>query len=427
VTPLARGINNNFPRPPRGIGRLHPAAPFLSFVAFNPLQPLRPTSVLVLLLLLPALHGFAAQATTAAPATRTQSARPGPWGDLEFVRIVIEPPDEFMAADYTAAPPRWEFAGFDDTRLEQLWEQAGLPEAWRRQLRDPRKREVTAEAIVLHPDETLVAALSSAARTVIYNALAQSPGNPLQSEPFRFRAEMVDEWFENSGLPDDVVARIRRYLYPRGTALLFSDPVLLLPLLPTPADRVRLVKTLARKSTLLLQVRIRPDSDVDRIADYWSTGQRRKDVRPLLHSLARQPGGAAIDIGHLLPRFARSLLYTYPPPDLPRESSPDCHWTAMNFFNDQPDDGFLDLDYLRRKLETEYTPVTSTPVMGDILILGRANGDVVHSCVYLAADLVFTKNGQAPTVPWTLSTLADLLAFYPAQPPLTVRIFRRKW
>jgi hypothetical protein len=49
----------------------------------------------------------------------------------------------------------------------------------------------------------------------------------------------------------------------------------------------------------------------------------------------------------------------------------------------------------------------------------------VHSCVYLAADLVFTKNGQAPTVPWTLSTLADLLAFYPAHPPLDVRIFRR--
>jgi hypothetical protein len=368
---------------------------------------------------------MAAQAPGELPAARMQAARTGPWGELEFIRIVIEPPDEFMAADYTAAPPRWEFGGFDDTRLEQLWEQADLPDAWRKQLRDPRKREVTAKAIVLHPDESLVAALSPAARTVIYNTLARSSGNPLQSDPFRFRAEMVNEWFENSGLSDEVVARIRRYLYPRGTALLFSDPALVLPLLPTRADRVRLAKTLARKSTILLQVRIRPDSDVDRIADYWSTGQRRKDVRPLLHSLARQPDGAAIDIAHLLPRFARSLLYTYPSPDVSLERSPDCHWTAMNFFNDKPDEGFLDLDYLKRKLETDYTPAEGAPGMGDILILSQANGEVVHSCVYLAADLVFTKNGQAPTVPWTLSTLADLLAFYPAHPPLDVRIFRR--
>lgn len=406
---------------------MRPESLILSCATTHRLLPARSISICCLIFLVPTLLGIAAQAPNGASAARLQTARPGPWGELEFIRIVIEPPDEFMAEDYTAAPPRWEFTGFDDTRLEQLWEQAGLPEAWRNQLRDPRKREVTAQAIVLHPDETLVAALSPTARTVIYNALARSPGNPLQSEPFRFRAEMVDEWFENSGLSDEVVAQIRRYLYPRGTALLFSDPVLLLPLLPTPADRVRLVKTLARKSTLLLQVRIRPDSDVDRIADYWSTGQRRKDVRPLLHSLARQPGGAVIDIAHLLPRFARSLLYTYPSPDVPRERSPDCHWTAMNFFNEQPDDGFLDLDYLKRKLETEYAPVEGTPLMGDILILSQTNGDVVHSCVYLAADLVFTKNGQAATVPWTLSTLADLLAFYPAQPPLTVRVFRRKW
>lgn len=379
--------------------------------------------VLTLALALDSLATAAAQPVSIAQVYR---GKPGPWGEIEYSRIVIEPPDEFMAPDYTAAPARWNFAGFDEAGLEQLWEQTALPEDLRRKLRDPGKRESTAEGIVLRPDESVVAALSPEARAVIYNTLARLPGNPLQTEPFRFRAEVVDEWFEESGLAPAVVAQIQRFLYPRGNALLFSDPALVVPLLSTPAERVRLVKTLARKSTLLVKVRIGPESEIERIADYWSTGRRRKDVRPLLHSLARQPGGAAIDVAHLLPRFARGMLYTYPAPDVPRERSPDCHWTAMNFFNDLPDEGFLDLDYLKQKITDDYVPVEGAPVLGDILLMSQPNGEVIHSCVYLAADIVFTKNGQATSVPWTLSTLPDLQAFYPAQPPLTIRIFRKK-
>ncbi len=357
---------------------------------------------------------------------RIITCKPGPWGEMEYSRIVIEPPDEFMAADYTAVPTRWNFAGFDASRLEQLWQQASLGDAQLKALRDPAIQFATQNGITVTPGDALVQGLSPASRAIIYNQLAELPGNPLHNEPFRFRAEMLDEWFEDSGVSEPVVARIKELLYRRGNSLLFSDPKLVLPLLPTAADRVLLVKTLARKSTLLVKVRIRPDSDIETIAGYWSTGRRRKDVKPLLHSLSRHRGGTTIDVVHLLPRFARGLLYTYPSPDVPRELSPDCHWTSMNFFNDPPDQRFDDIDYLKEVLIKAYTPVQGRPAMGDLLVMTKPNGEVIHSCIYLADDIVFTKNGRAPSIPWTLTTLPDLQAVYPAHPALEVRVFRKK-
>lgn len=363
---------------------------------------------------------------TDAPADRVHHARPGPWGDLEYVRIVIEPPDDFMAGDYTTAPARWNFAGYDGARLDALIRESVPAGALRDQLLDPRLRETTADGIALNPTLAILESLPTDARALIYNTLSTLPGNELQSEPFRFRADRIDEWFENSGVRDDVVARIRSLLYPRGNALLFSDPGLVLPMLATPGERVRLIKTLARKSTLMVKLRVRPDSDIDQIADYWSSRNRRKDIRPLLLSLSRQPGGMTIDLAHLLPRLARGLLYTYPSPEVPFELSPDCHWTSMNFFNDPPDDRLMDLDYLKARLIVDYSEIKSEPQLGDIVMMMRPDGTAVHSSVYLADNIVFTKNGQSATVPWLLTTLPDLQAFYPSTPPLLTRIYRRR-
>ena len=47
-----------------------------------------------------------------------------------------------------------------------------------------------------------------------------------------------------------------------------------------------------------------------------------------------------------------------------------------------------------------------------IFILDGATGNAIHSCVYLADDLVFTKNGRSPTQPWVVMKLDDVVAYY---------------
>ncbi|AOS45392.1 hypothetical protein Verru16b_02473 [Lacunisphaera limnophila] len=216
--------------------------------------------------------------------------KPGPWGELEYSRIMIEPPDEFMPPDYTASAARWEFTGFDPVRLEDLLRNAALDATQLQGLLDPAIRTTTPTSLILRPPDDLVLHLSPESRAILYNTLARLPGNPLHQEPFRFRADLIDDWFEGSGVRTEIVTRIRQLLYRRGNSLLFSDPHLVLPALATATERVQLVKTLARKSTLLLKVRIKPDSDLESLARYWGGGRRRKDVRPLLLSLARHPG-----------------------------------------------------------------------------------------------------------------------------------------
>jgi hypothetical protein len=40
------------------------------------------------------------------------------------------------------------------------------------------------------------------------------------------------------------------------------------------------------------------------------------------------------------------------------------------------------------------------------------NNSVIHSCVYIAADMVFTKNGMGAHQPWTISTLQEVTSIY---------------
>jgi hypothetical protein len=61
---------------------------------------------------------------------------------------------------------------------------------------------------------------------------------------------------------------------------------------------------------------------------------------------------------------------------------------------------------------------------GDILLLMNDKNEIKHSAVYLADDLVFTKNGNNYRQPWMIMHIPDLLATYPNSPPMR-RIYMR--
>jgi hypothetical protein len=354
--------------------------------------------------------------------------RPGPWGELQYSRLVIEPPDEFILEEYiTPQPLNWVFPGYDRQRVHDLFASAGLTDVQFRELTAPDAVEVSDDAVIVRPTFALALNLSRESRAKIYSALSRHPQNLVQHEPFRFRADSVDEWFSDCGLSPETISLAKRVLYQRGSSILCSDHDVLLSQIQSRAERLRLVRTLARKSTLLVKLRVSPQDDVAALADYWGRGSRRKDMRALLNSISHRPQGITLDIAHLLPSFARSRLFTYPPPsDDPRAASHDCHWTSLNFFNDQPDERYADIEAVRASFEQDHEIVTNQPRLGDIIVFVTPSDEVIHSCVFVADDIVFTKNGASDAMPWILMNLPDVVAFYPADPPLTLRIFRRK-
>lgn len=354
--------------------------------------------------------------------------RVGPWGRLTHHRISIEPPEEFIPGDYTPPIIRWTFTGTTAEQLEQLWIEARLTADQRAVLADPRNRTITGSGIVIAPPNDLVLSLSPDARARIYTVLAGFPENATQREPFRFRSAAIDEWFEGSGVAAEYVELTKRLVYRRNGTAFFCDYDLVLPRIRTTANRTLYLKTLARKSALLVSLHVDRATDIEELAEYWGRGRRAKDVKPLLQSLARQPEPRTIDIVHLIPRFARSLLYTYPlPSDDPNDANRDCHWTAFNFYKEQPDERFTDIEFVKQTLQRDYYPVAGEPQLGDVIMFVQPGGVVIHSCVYIADDIVFTKNGPSFAVPWQLAELDSVLSFYSVGPePLEVRRYRPK-
>lgn len=352
------------------------------------------------------------------------AGQPGPWGELEYVRINIEPPDDFVRVDENnEVQTRWFFANRTRAQVESIFDGCALPATVWTALGDQSCwRDEPGGVLVVPPDDA-VAALPATARAHLYGLLASDKRNDLQALPFVYRQGGLEDWLGGSGLGSNTLALVRQLVYVRGTALCFSDLPLLNVRVPNPEERHHVIKTLSRTSTLLMKVRVRPDSDVAALTAYWARGWHVKDVGPLLESLTRVPGSITVDAAHLLPPFARQRINSYPPPLRPGEPPPDCYWTAFNFFNDTPDDRYFDDAIWRKELQELYQRV-ETPTFGDLLFLVRPDGVPIHAAVFIADDVVFTKNGANPRQPWKLMKLEDMLARYPAEEPLRVAYFR---
>jgi hypothetical protein len=346
---------------------------------------------------------------------------------LLYSRIVIEPPEEFIPANAaTPQPLRWLLTGYSDAMLEQLWNKAGLSPAQRATLAAHTRRDPSSGQAIVSPDPELVLGLTPPARATIYAALAAFPENRAQNDPFRIRADALEEWFDETVLPADIMALTRRLIFERNGIAMFADSDLVLPKL-SPDDRPKFIKNIARKSTLLVQLEVPHGADVEALTRYWGRGGRAKDVRSLVSSLAQRANGGAIDIVHFLPSFPRSLLYTFPSPSLKAsDAAHDCHWTSLNFFNAQPDERFADTAFVQQTVVDDFYPAAGAPEFGDMIMLQDPANRIIHSCIYIADDIVFTKNGPAFSTPWQFSRLDGVIAFYSFGEPLQPRRYRRR-
>jgi len=136
--------------------------------------------------------------------------------------------------------------------------------------------------------------------------------------------------------------------------------------------------------------------------------------------------GGNLSLFYLLPKFARDRLYTFPLPPQPGEPVMDCHWSTFNFASDTPDNRLNDPGYAVEHIRKNYYRIAAPSLYGDVLLLLNDRDEVKHSAVYLADDIVFTKNGNNYRQPWMLMRIPDLLATYPATPAMKPIYMRLK-
>jgi hypothetical protein len=354
-----------------------------------------------------------------------------PWGELSVRDIKIKPPEEYLAFEaQQITPPAWNFDGNSVERARKVMLAAGLtPEQVSNALL-ASKVSVSNSRVSVRPDNELVASLSPQIRAKLYHELGRNDRNDHMQFPFCYSPGEFEEEFSAEKIRPAIAAMVKKLLYPRGNLQCFSDYELVLLQVHDKEEQMRLLSVLSSESAVMAGVRIRPDTDIEKLLGYWAGpgGIRVKDVEPLLESLKGVPDGR-IGLVYLLPQFARQRLYTFPMPSRPGDPPEDCHWTTMNFFNDVPDDRFTDPAYTVNYLQKNYYQIAKATKYGDIILFLDADSNIaIHSVVYLCDDIVFTKNGNNMAQPWMLMHLKDLSMKYESDGPGRMVVYRnRKW
>ena len=363
----------------------------------------------------------------------TIALKPGPWGNLTCLPITIAAPTELLNVRKTEENPvRWFFKGFTVSKLDDLLKASGLPASQRSRLLASDKLETSPNGLTLTPDRDLVFALPPEAIGKIYRILAAAGENDYLKETFP--ASKFEKIVKTDGISDKTVLLLKRASYKYGKYYFCYCLPYVLASMPAYEEKRLLMKEISRQNTMLVKLWITPGSDYNSLADYWCRACWSTDVKAILESLAKTPGGGVLDVVELLPPLPTAQLYMFPVPQNPLNGPSvrqDCMWTSFNFFRDTPSSKFNDANYLLECLKSDYYLVKSDPRYGDIVVFSTPDSRFIHSAVFIADNIVFTKNSDNPLTPWTFSTIDDLLDIYSInvlpEEKLTLYYFRNKY
>jgi hypothetical protein len=352
-----------------------------------------------------------------APPSFQRGSRSGPWGTLETFPFFLETPPQLL--DQFPLPhsrPRWIIDAADAADTLARLTQAGLPSEILEVLKKPDNQVQVGTQIVLFPPLPWLLQLDPHTRAALYRELSRFPANVDISSPCLMFHRDVRTWFANTGLRPELLDVVEQMSYPRGEAFAFADTSVLMGIVSGPEEARRVLATLARTQSLMVRLVLNSDTKLDQVMAYWSTelSRRTRDISALLQSLVDSHHGGDLDVAHLLPGIPRKLLFTYPDLTMAADGElPDCHWTSLNFFNSLPEPFFLDSRLATSVVLERYTSIEDACRFGDVLIfIDNETGNAFHSCVYIADDVVFTKNGRNVLSPWVFQTLDQVRRIY---------------
>lgn len=360
--------------------------------------------------------------------TVSKTADDAPWGRLVTMEVDIQQPEEYVSFDTTAETrSAWMFAGLSLGQVKETLKTAGLSEQQIVSALAPGKVSDQSDGVTVKPDEALLFSLKPEVRSRLYNVLAKWPQNKFMNSPYHLPGNF-EEMAKRSGVSDAVVGLVGKLTYQNCGIKFFSDPELVLSKIQSKDEQLLLLKALTYQTAVLARLHLDKDSDLDKIVGYWGSvpGVRAKDVRPLLESVSRTAGGGTISLLYLLPKFARERLYTFPMPTQTGDTKMDCHWTALNFLNETPDDRLQDSAFASQYIKENFYQIGKPSQPGDVLFILDAEGGVIHSAVHIADDIVFTKNGVNYAQPWILMKTKDLMDVYTRDQAPKALYYRRK-
>ncbi len=354
-------------------------------------------------------------------------AKPGPWGDLQVRTVYLEPPENILAVvAKPSAVTRWTFEQTTEKGVRATLEKAGLPSALVDRLLGPTQVVASGNNVVVLPKVEDLVAMTEAARSALYAELAKSSANEYQRDPIFIHGGDIDDWLAETEITKPQQELMRKLLWRRGSALVFSDIQALLTLAKDSQEVAAVFRTITRIRSLLVELRLPLREGRATFVDYWSAGNLNAERVPFLVAVTRRRAPQDIDVTQFLPTLARRRIYTFPTAAMGLKGRlPDCHWTSLNFFEEEPKDLYLDSAKASEHLLTDYVAIDPPYKFGDILCF-LDDGEGLHTCVQVADDIVLTKNGESILAPWTFMPLKDVDDIYRRSADTRIQGYRLK-
>lgn len=354
-------------------------------------------------------------------------AKPGPWGDLEVRTVYLEAPGILLA---TVAKPnsvtRWVFEQTTESAVRATLQRCEVPNEVIEHLLEPARRVIADNVFSLYPALDDLTALSPTSRSALYHELAKSSANEYQRDPVYIIGGDLDDWLSGASLSDIQKNLFRKLVWKRGEAVCFSDIQALLTLAKTSDEILATFRAVTRVRSLLVELQLPLISDQRQFIEYWSAGQTDAPRLTFVNAVCQRRAPQSVDITHFLPSIMRQRAYTFPEIELGLKGRfPDCHWTSLNFFNITPKDYYLDTRLAATQLVEKYSAVEAPYKFGDVLCY-LDSGEGIHTCVYIADDIVLTKNGEGILAPWVLMQIKDVDSIYRRSPATRIQGFRLK-
>ncbi|MFT4586624.1 MAG: hypothetical protein ACI9VS_000596 [Candidatus Binatia bacterium] len=374
--------------------------------------------------------------TAALDASIESPATPGPhpplplpgwaaWGNLEITEILLDNHYAILSdPNLNKLPSRWFFKGRNKDSAMAILRASGLTERQLDQARECFVEEPNKAGVSLLPEAAWVLGLKPEAHSSVAFELSRSLENQHYFRPYARPTPQFNAWLYYGELSAASRPIVASAAYPQGPFTCISDKAELFTAIANQDDRRHIARFLSTRRSLSVRLHLGPDSNLDALAEYWGRGGRIRQTLPLLEAHARNPETAHIDIVNLLPPFARQSLNTYPASD----SRENCFWTSLNFFNNRAIEGFVDVGEAAGILERDYHQIPAATWLGDLILLLDHTNMPLHSMVFIAEDIVFTKNGIGDDIPWSLGKFAEITASYLSNAPhgIRVQIHRRK-
>ncbi len=393
----------------------------------RPFRPRRLTTGLILLG--SALAAPSPAQETPPPTEAAQIVRStGPWGTIESYPITLEPPASHLWEALYDERSYWNFGSMDQASVRALLAELGFTDETLSLVDRDGVWKPSNSGLDLEINDAIIESLRPEDRAALTKWLRLN--NEYHFSKVVINLEGGDfSSFENGKVSPATLDLVKRMAFKRRNVLSLMDRAYILRQLGGDAsEKEDFLRAAFATQSLIVSLVLDETTDLEAAVSYWSAGGLNREIESTLRGVLTTSGADRVDLVQILPPVPRRYLYGFTNlRDVGPNNTPDCFWASVQFFHRKASARLLDAAIGQQHIAGDFEEVEGEPRFGDLVCMfNDTDGSFLHSYVYIADDIVFTKNGASFARPFVLTRKSDMLSVYLDESTFHQRAFRRK-